>query len=180
MGERRMRTLLLLRHAKSSWDRPDLDDMERPLNARGQRAAPLMGRYISGRGLVPDLVLCSTAIRARQTLELVTAEWETIDGDEVNVSMRSSLYLASVGELLAMVKRADDDAKSIMIVGHNPGLAIFAGLLADRGDSKGLRAIATKFPTAALAVVDLDIGGWKDIAPGGGVLRFFVRPKDLR
>jgi phosphohistidine phosphatase len=174
-----MRRLLLLRHAKSSWGRPDLDDADRPLNARGQRAAPLMGRHISGRGLVPDLVLCSTAVRARQTLELVTAEWEPAGAAEINVAMRSSLYLASAGELLATVRRLDDDVETVMIVGHNPGMAAFAGLLSERGHAAGLKAMASKFPTAALAVIDLDVGSWKDAAPGDGVLRSFTRPKDL-
>ncbi|MEL6961648.1 MAG: histidine phosphatase family protein [Pseudomonadota bacterium] len=175
-----MRRLLLLRHAKSSWNRPDLDDAERPLNARGQRAAPLMGRYISGHGLLPDMVLCSTAVRARQTLELVTAEWETADGEEIKVVMRSSLYLASVAELLAIVRRTDDDVESIMLIGHNPGLATFAGLASGRGDSASLRAMAMKFPTAALAVIDFDADRWNTVAHGDGLLRSFTRPKDLR
>ncbi len=174
-----MRQLLLLRHAKSSWDRPDLDDAARPLNARGQRAAPLMGRYISGRGLVPDLVLCSTAVRARQTLELVTAEWETVGDTETKVTMRSSLYLASAGELSSMVRRMDDEAERVMFIGHNPGMAAFARLLSEEGDPEGLKAMAAKFPTAALAVIDLDISSWKNTAPGTGVLQSFVRPKDL-
>ena len=174
-----MRRLLLLRHAKSSWDRPDLDDAERPLNARGQRAAPLMGRHISAQGLVPNLVLCSTAERARQTLELVTAEWETVGTAETMVTMRSSLYLASAGELLATVRRLDDEAEAVMMIGHNPGMGAFAGLLAARGNPEGLKAMAMKFPTAALAVIDLDIGCWHDAGPGDGVLQSFMRPKDL-
>jgi phosphohistidine phosphatase len=174
-----MRRLFLLRHAKSSWDHPDLDDAERPLNARGQRAAPLIGRYVSGRGLVPDLILCSTAMRARQTLELVMADWETVGNVETKVTMRSSLYLASPGELLATVRRLDDDVGSVMIIGHNPGMAAFASLLAESGDRKGLKAMAMKFPTAGLAVIDLDVSAWKDAGPGQGVLQSFIRPKDL-
>ncbi|MEZ5932730.1 MAG: histidine phosphatase family protein [Alphaproteobacteria bacterium] len=175
-----MRRLLLLRHAKSSWDQDDLDDMSRPLAPRGRRAAPVIGRYMSGRDLLPDLVLCSTAERARQTLELVTAEWEREAGAAPKVTMRVSLYLASAGELFASVQRLDDDVESVMIVGHNPGLATFAGNLVTNGDPLGMRAMAAKFPTAALAVVDLDLRSWNEVAPGCGYLSSFVRPKDLK
>lgn len=175
-----MRRLLLLRHAKSSWDRDDLDDAVRPLSARGERAAPVIGRHIGAKGLVPDLVLCSTAERARQTLELAAAEWERKAGEHAKVAMRASLYLASAKELLATVRRLDDDIKSVMIVGHNPGLAAFAGLLSGDGDPLSLKTMATKFPTAALAVVDLEARSWKKTSPGSGFLRSFVRPKDLK
>lgn len=174
-----MRRLLLLRHAKSSWDSDDLDDSARPLAARGRRAAPVIGRHISGQGLVPDLVLCSTAERARQTLELVVAEWERGAGDRAKVTTRSSLYLASAGELLATVKRLDQEVESVMIVGHNPGLEAFASLLSGEGDPEGMKTMAKKFPTAAFAVIDLDISTWKDASPDSGFLRSFVRPRDL-
>ncbi|MGI9416976.1 MAG: SixA phosphatase family protein [Geminicoccaceae bacterium] len=175
-----MRRLLLLRHAKSSWDQDGLDDAERPLAPRGRKAAPLMGRYISGRRLVPDLVLCSTAERARQTLELVIAEWERSAGESVRVEMRTSLYLAHPGELLAALKRIDDGVERLMIIGHNPGLAILAERLAAKGDPRGMKALSKKFPTAALAVIDLDVERWADAAPGTGYLQSMVRPKDLR
>lgn len=175
-----MRRLLLLRHAKSSWDQNELDDMARPLAPRGRRAAPLIGRYMSARGLTPDLVLCSTAVRARQTLELVTAEWERMARDNPKVAMRASLYLASAIELLATVRRLDDDVESVMVVGHNPGIATFAGTLASGGDRKGIETMAAKFPTAALAVIDLDVTAWDEAEPGSGRLAAFIRPKDLR
>jgi len=175
-----MRRLLLLRHAKSSWNDGDLDDMSRPLAPRGRSAAPLMGRHISGKDLVPDLVLCSTAERARQTLELVTAEWERSAADRAKVEMHSSLYLASLGELLAVLKRLDDDIKSAMIVGHNPGMAVLAGQLAARGEAKAMKTMAAKYPTAALAVIDFDMESWTEIAPGTGSLQSFIRPKDLQ
>ena len=175
-----MRRLLLLRHAKSSWDNGDLDDISRPLAPRGRRAAPLIGRHISAKGIVPDLVLCSTAERARQTLELVAAEWERGEVGRAKVEMHSSLYLASLRELLAAVKRLSDDIASVMIIGHNPGMAAFAGRLAADGDSKAMKTLASKYPTAALAVIDVDAGSWKDMALGEGRLKAFVRPKDLK
>jgi len=139
-----------------------------------------MGRHISGKDLVPDLVLCSTAERARQTLELVTAEWERSAADRAKVEMHSSLYLASLGELLAVLKRLDDDIKSAMIVGHNPGMAVLAGQLAARGEAKAMKTMAAKYPTAALAVIDFDMESWTEIAPGTGSLQSFIRPKDLQ
>lgn len=174
-----MRRLLLLRHAKSSWDQGDLDDMARPLAPRGRRAAPLIGRHLAGRGLVPDLVLCSTAVRARQTLELVSAEWERPEGDGVQVEMRASLYLAPPGELLAAIQRLDAAIGCVMIIGHNPGMATLAGRLAAKGDPHGMKTMAVKYPTAALAVIDLDVSSWTAALPGTGYLQSFVRPKDF-
>lgn len=175
-----MRRLLLLRHAKSSWDQAPLDDISRPLAPRGRTAAPMMGRHIRGRGLLPDLVLCSTAERARQTLELVIAEWDQAADDGAKVAMRASLYLATVGDLMGVLKRLDDDVQSVMIIGHNPGMAVLAERLAATGNAKDMKRLAKKYPTAALAVIDLDIARWKDVAPGSGSLQSFVRPKDLR
>ena len=175
-----MRRLLLLRHAKSSWDQGDDDDAARPLAARGRRAAPLIGRYISRHGLVPDLVLCSTAERARQTLELVIAEWERPAVDAAKVEMRSSLYLAPPGEMLAAIRRVDEAVERLMIIGHNPGMAMLALRLAARGDPRGMKTMAAKYPTAALAVLDFEIEKWPAIAPGAGYLQSFVRPKDLK
>lgn len=174
-----MRRVLLLRHAKSSWGSADLDDMARPLAPRGRKAAPLIGRHISGQSLVPDLVLCSTAVRARQTLELVIAEWDRAAGDDAQVDMRAALYLATVGEMLSAIRRLDDDIECVMIIGHNPGMAILADELASKGDPEHLQAMATKFPTAALAVLDFETSSWEAIAPGTGRLRTFVRPRDL-
>ncbi|MEM8950697.1 MAG: histidine phosphatase family protein [Pseudomonadota bacterium] len=171
---------MLLRHAKSSWDRGDLDDILRPLSARGRRAAPLIGRHISGRGLVPDLVLCSTAVRAKQTLELVIAEWERSANDGAKIEMRASLYLSPPGEMLAAIRRVDDAMMSTLVIGHNPGMEVLAGRLAAKGDPSGMKSMAAKFPTAALAVFDFDVDSWKDVAPGRGHLQSFIRPKDLK
>lgn len=174
-----MRRLLLLRHAKSSWDQRDQEDALRPLAPRGRRAAPLIGRHLDGQALVPDLVLCSTAERARQTLELVSAEWDRVDGDGPTIEMRASLYLASPGEMLASLRRLDDAIESVMIIGHNPGMAMLAGQLALKGDPRGLKTMAVKYPTAALAVIDFDVDTWRAVVPGTGCLQSFVRPKDL-
>lgn len=175
-----MRCLMLLRHAKSSWDHRDLEDADRPLAARGRTAAPLLGRYISRHNLMPDLVMCSSARRAQQTWELVSAEWDQTSPQTAQLlEMRSSLYLAGLGEMQTMLRRADNHARTIMIIGHNPGMAQLAMHLVGEGQSKDLRSMAKKFPTAALAIIDLPIEGWSELGRGEGHLRAFVRPKDL-
>ena len=175
-----MRRIMLLRHAKSSWDHADLEDKDRPLASRGRAAAPMMGRFISQQNLQPDLVLCSSASRARQTWELVAAEWDQTDRLGMPpVEMHSSLYLATPGELLSAVRRIDDGIEAVMIVGHNPGMEQFASNLLAQGEPKDLKKMAKKFPTAALAVIQLAIEHWSSLVFGIGRLETFVRPRDL-
>lgn len=175
-----MRRLMLLRHAKSSWDHMDLDDVDRPLAPRGRAAAPLLGRYISRKGLQPDLVLCSSAVRARQTWELVSAEWDQVDKSGLpRLEMHASLYLANSGELISTLRRIDDDVATLMIIGHNPGMEQLAGRLVNQGDPEGLKRMTEKFPTAALAIIQFPIEAWSSLKPGQGMLEAFIRPKDL-
>lgn len=175
-----MRHLMLLRHAKSSWDQLDLDDIDRPLSARGRSAAPLIGRFISRRDLVPDLVLCSSAVRAKQTFELVAAEWDQGGtATKPGLEMRSSLYLARPAELTATINRIDDSVATTMIIGHNPGMEQLARQLATKGDAKSLKRMIKKFPTAALALIRLPIKRWSSLGSGQGELVSFMRPKDL-
>ena len=146
----------------------------------GKKAAPRIGRYINGNGLVPDLVLCSTAERAHQTLELVSAEWDRrSDGPAVKVEMRASLYLATPPDLLAAINTIAPEVESAMIIGHNPGLAMLARLLVTKGDPRGIKTMEAKFPTAALAVITFDVDDWQAVSRGMGKLQSFVRPKDL-
>jgi phosphohistidine phosphatase len=175
-----MLTLLLLRHAKSSWDDPDLDDFNRPLNGRGEKAAPMMGRYLKHEGWVPDLILCSTARRTRETLDHISEQI----GD-AKVTYEDGLYLAEAEQLLARLGRLTDGKtkkpETVMIVGHNPGLHDLAVQLASRGDAKSLNRLADKFPTAALAKIDFEAKSWRDIARGDvqGRLTHFITPKDI-
>jgi phosphohistidine phosphatase len=170
-----LRTLILLRHAKSSWDQPELADVDRPLAERGQQAAPAMARHLSAQGLVPQVVLCSHAERVRQTWELLAPEL----GRGVACRVLRSLYLAAPRRLLQTVRRLGDDVEVAMMIGHNPGLASLAVTLAGRGRKKNLARLRRKFPTAALAVLEFEVATWKDLAPGTGRLAAFVRPKDL-
>ncbi len=170
-----MLTLTLFRHAKSSWELNTADDRERPLNARGLAAAPMMGAFLRDQGLKPDLVLCSTAVRTRQTLELASSGWEP----EPKTKFEGGLYLADPSDLLARVRKAPRTVKHLMIVGHNPGLQIFAVELVGEGDPELVGAISSKLPTASVVTLAFDVKAWADVAPGLGRLIHFATPKRL-
>lgn len=171
-----MRTLSLLRHAKSSWDDPSQGDFERPLNRRGARDGAQMGRFIAEHGLVPDLVLCSDAVRARATLTLVLS---ALVAEIPCVVFEPRLYLAEPAAILEVLARLDDDVAHCLVVGHNPGLHGLALAMTGAGDRKALAALALKFPTAGLAVIDLEAAHWNALKPARGRLRLFVSPRVL-
>ncbi len=171
-----MKTLLLLRHAKSSWDDPSLEDFDRPLAPRGEKAAPLMARYLRKMGLRPDLVLCSPALRARQTWSLVARSLDS----KIEVKDMRGLYLSSPGRLLDAVRRAPNAASCVMLVGHNPGMENLAMALAGpSSDPPALAKLHAKFPTAALAEIEFEVAAWTNLARGEGCLKRFIRPQDL-
>jgi len=170
-----MPTLMLLRHAKSDWSDPDLADFDRPLNKRGRRAAPLIGRYLRKQDLVPDLVLCSSARRAKQTWELVSAELKA----EVPDKFLRSLYLAPPSKFLATLQRQPETVERLMMVGHNPGMENLAAHLAGSGNAKLRACMQEKFPTATLAVIGFTAETWAGVAAGGGELLHFVVARDL-
>lgn len=170
-----MRTLLVLRHAKSSWDQPGLADIDRQLAPRGQTAAPLIGRHLRKRGWQPDLVICSPAARTQETWQLVQSEI----GRDIPCKTLRTLYLAAPSQILAVIRRTPDDVGTLMVIGHNPGLERLAVSLSGSGDNKDLAQLRTKFPTAALAVITFDAAHWSQAAAGAGRLEAFVRPKDL-
>jgi len=171
-----VKTLYLLRHAKSSWDRPELKDHDRPLASRGEAAAPRMGRHLRDRTPRPQRVLCSSAQRARQTWGLVAPQ--LIPAPEVEI--RRDIYDAEPAELLAIVQALPDTLGCVMILGHNPALEDLAAKLAGAGsDDDALQQMSKKFPTAALAEIGFDVAHWHEISPGGGRLVSFLRPKDL-
>ena len=172
-----MLTLSLLRHAKSSWSDARLKDCERPLNERGERAAPRMGAFMARRGLVPDLVLCSTALRARRTLDLVLPRFNGRSAPKV--VYEDALYLASPGILLRFIQQVEPHVRDTMVVGHDPGLHSLALQLAGSGDWDDMRALEDKFPTTGLAVIAFDLRSWADIQPGTGRLQLFMTPKHL-
>jgi phosphohistidine phosphatase len=171
-----MRTLMLMRHAKSSWDRPDLADVDRPLAPRGEETAPLIARYIKAQRWQPDLVLCSHAERVRATWQLMAP----ILGRSIECRTLRAIYLGAPSRLLEVLRRATDEVETLMLIGHNPGLGRLAVGLCGAGPKKALTQMQAKFPTAALAVIGVDLDRWSEIGPGTGRLEAFVRPKDLR
>jgi phosphohistidine phosphatase len=167
----RVRTLYLLRHAKSSWDDAALADRDRPLAPRGQKAAKLMAEHLRRDGIAPGLVLCSVARRTRETLEAIEP---ALGGPEIEVER--DLYGASAGELLERLQAVPDGVESVMLIGHNPSIQTLALNLAGRGDD--LDAIGLKYPTGALATLTFE-GSWQELDRGGAELAGFVRPRDL-
>lgn len=166
-----MRRLILFRHAKSVWPQ-GVPDKDRPLAERGRLAAPLMGAYIARHDLVPDLALVSPAMRTRQTWTYATGDWSKLP----RVEFESAIYEAVAERLFRVVKDQDKAVKSLMLVGHNPGLADMMTLLVTRNQRGELPG---KFSTAGLAVIDLPVGDWADITPRLGTLERFVTPKSL-
>jgi phosphohistidine phosphatase len=170
--------LLLLRHAKSDWSK-DADDHGRPLSARGRKSAPDMARYMRSKDYLPGVVLCSTAQRTRETLDLLLTVWS----ERPVIRYENALYLADWPVLLANLKKAPARASPLLLVGHNPGMEQLAVALALQSSGVAERArlqrLTRKFPTAALAVLDFDITSWRNLKPGLGKLVEFVRPKDL-
>jgi phosphohistidine phosphatase len=166
-----MHRLLLLRHAKSSWDDPSLADRDRPLAPRGHRAAARMANHLRSDVPRPDLVLCSPALRTRETLDRMSNAF----GD-AEVVVDDELYGAGEGELLERLRAVDDRFETVAVIGHNPGIHDLAIALA--GSGAELDRMEAKFPTGALAVLAFD-RLWRDVSPGGGLLEAFVTPKDL-
>ncbi len=170
-----MKTIFLLRHAKSSWDDRSLADHDRPLSERGRRAAPRIGVYMRGAGCQPDLVLCSTSERTRQTLKAVLSELDV----EPVVEFEEELYLAAPSAMIDLVRSVPDTVEAVLLVGHNPGTGMLAGELSGFGLAGQLNLMRAKFPTTGLAIIELNVDRWKDTVGGCGTLKEFVRPRDL-
>lgn len=170
-----MKTLLLLRHAKSSWDPPDLADHERILDERGRHAAELMAFHLSRHPQRPSLVLCSSARRAVETLAPLRRRL----GARTRVRIERGLYLASAEVLEARLARLRASEACVLLIGHDPGLHELAVALAERGERAALARLREKFPTAALAVLSLEIERWRAITPGCGRLVAFETPREL-
>lgn len=160
-----MKTLYLLRHAKSSWDNESLSDFERPLNDVGHRTAPLMGKVLADRGYIPSVIVSSPAERAARTAELV----KEAAGLNVSIRLDDRIYEASPNSLRTVVSEFDDNHESVILVGHNPGME---GLI------RYLTGEMQPMPTASLAVIELNIGSWNEVDAESGKLVEVVRPKE--
>lgn len=161
-----MKSLCLMRHAKSSWKFEHLSDMERPLNKRGTRDAPLMGKLLHTNGIHPDRIISSSAKRALMTATLVAEELQY----PVNtIETYEALYLADTEQLLNVVHGLNSQDESVLIVGHNPGLTLFGNLLTNHS--------IENVPTGGVLCLDFNTASWHQIAPRSASLRFFEYPK---
>lgn len=164
------RTLILVRHAKSDWDDPMLEDHARPLNPRGRDAAGRVGRWLAREGLRPDAALVSSARRTRETWELLSAELDAPPAPQV----LDALYHASPAVMLQALRAAT--APVVLMLGHNPGIAAFAATLLRRAPPHPRFA---DYPTCATLVAGFDAPGWSAVGPAGGTAQAFVVPREL-
>jgi len=171
-----MRTLIFLRHAKSSWALPGVDDFDRPLNDRGNKAAPQMGNWLASENITPDVIVCSSAKRTRETL----AHIEPVFTQEVATIFEPDLYLASHDMLFDCAAKLDDAYETAMLLAHNPGLhdaALSALTAASRRESGEMRS---RFPTCACAIISFPIDRWSEITTDIGELNAYMTPKGLQ
>ena len=163
-----MKTLYLLRHAKSSWDNPDLRDYDRPLNSRGKQDAPRMGTWLKDQGIIPDLILTSSAKRALATAQHFI---KAMDIPDTVLQMDERLYLAAPDEMLSVIAEIDDNVEALFLVGHNPGLTDLANQLSE--------ARIDNLPTGGIFAVTFAIQKWSELKPHNGKFLFFQYPKNL-
>lgn len=170
-----VRLVYLFRHAKSSWEEPALNDFDRPLAPRGMRACEAMQRYMALGDIHPDRVVCSAAVRTMQTLERVLPAL----GEQAVVEHYRGLYLAGPQAMLNRLHRTDSEARSVMLVAHNPGTQSLALRLAGSGNAEDLARLKAKFPTGALATLIDPGSAWSDLGAGTCELHSFVCPRDI-
>lgn len=168
-----MRTIILLRHGKSSWSDPTLADIDRPLAPRGERASRRMAKHLRRRRIRPALVLCSPSLRTRQTLEAIAPSL----GKGCTVELVPELYAAAQADLLQRLQALPESTTSVMLIGHNPGLQQLALALASPSPDRA--KLEQKFPTGALATLAFASGSWAALRPGGAELIDYVVPKQL-
>jgi phosphohistidine phosphatase len=165
------RSIVLLRHAKADW--PDVADHERPLADQGRRDAPAVGEWLAGQGHDPQLALCSTAARTRETWKLLAPHLPR----RPRTVYEERLYDASPGEIIAVLNAVPDEVRDVLVVGHNPGMEKHAGMLARSSEDGALAGLSRSgFPTAAVAVLRFT-GSWKSVEPGVGTLTDFWAPR---
>jgi phosphohistidine phosphatase len=168
-----MLRLMFLRHAKSSWPSSGLQDAARPLSERGQAAARLMGAYMARHSLIPDRILCSPARRTRETWAAIATQWPA----DRDVVFDQRLYEATPQSILSVIRVQHEAARTLLVIGHNPGLQATAELLIAAGDVELRERLREKFPTAALAVIDFAIDKWKAIHQRSGRLDRYIVPR---
>ena len=160
-----MKELILIRHAKSSWSNPLLDDFERPLNKRGEKNAPFMAKVLKQKGLTPDLIISSPSIRTKQTLDYFIQEFDY----KGEIIFEESIYEAPFENLLKVIKNIDDKYKTIFLFGHNPGLNDLVDFLIGNFEEN--------IPTSGVLQLNFDIKKWENLKEKIGILEFFIYPK---
>lgn len=170
-----MKTLTLMRHAKSGWDDGVQRDYDRPLNPKGRRAAATIGRHLKREGVGFDHAVASPALRVKQTLEEVAGGY----GGAIEPVWDRRIYLASAATLVDLIRELPDSAAAALLVGHNPGLEDLVLLLVPDAEGGPRDAVEEKYPTASVAELSFAIDRWAEVAEGGATLTRFVRPRDL-
>jgi phosphohistidine phosphatase len=171
-----VKAILLLRHAKSAWGEVGVADHDRPLNRRGERTAEAMADHFMAKAPVPDLILCSTATRTRQTLAPLI---ERLPPPAPPIALENGLYLASEDTLLNRLQDLPQTVSTVLLIGHNEGMWHLAEMLAGHGKATLLAALREKFPTGALATLEVGLEDWSKLAAGAATLTAFARPRDL-
>jgi len=174
-----MKQLFLLRHAKSAWDDPSQGDHDRPLAPRGVKASHKMGLHMKAHGLLPDLVLCSTAKRAAETLVNVMSELESVQPERPPIEHDRGFYLCGWQAWLERIRKVDNDINKLLVVGHNPDMHNLALMLCREGPEESMSHLAGNYPTGALTQIEVDSGTWADIAADKCRLLDFVVPRQL-
>lgn len=170
-----MLQLILMRHAKSSWDHPGMVDFDRPLNKRGEHDGRTVARYLRQHDVKPAQILCSAAQRTRQTLDLIISAVQPSQ-----ISFLRQLYETSANAMLDILRQQPDDSRVLMLIGHNPGLEELTCALTDgHGDPTAVNRLLEKFPTGTLAFISLAVESWSQVDLGCGFLTRMVRPRDL-
>lgn len=174
-----MKQLFLLRHAKSAWDDPSLGDHDRPLAPRGVKASHKMGEYMKSHGLLPDMVLCSTARRAAETLTNVMTELESVQPNRPPIEHDRAFYLCGWQAWMERIRNVPDEINKLLIVGHNPDMHNLALMLCREGPEEQMSHLASHYPTGALCQVETDSARWADISAENSRLLEFVLPRKL-
>lgn len=170
-----MKRLLLVRHAKSSWADPGQADHDRPLNKRGRAAAPVMARWLEAEGLVPERILCSSSARTVETVHRMRRAVPALPEPE----LLPALYLAGPPTMLRLVRALTDDLSRVMLVAHEPGLSALAEHLSDANPATGCARAFAHFPTAAVAVFQMETGGWAAFGPNAARFTAFAVPREV-
>ncbi len=161
-----MKKIILIRHAKSSWDDPNLTDFERPLNKRGKRDAPFMGKLLKKEKIMPDLIISSPAVRAITTAQIISEE---LDYPKKKIVIEDCIYESGIKEIESIIQKLDNKLNTVFLFGHNPTFTSYANHLGDK--------FIDNVPTCGIVGIKLDIEKWKDVERGKGTVYLFEYPK---